>query len=110
MNNEIEKGLLRVFDLWRNWCDKQIQEIAYYKWINAGCPHECDVYFWTEAEKEWWTSNKLEISAEVPPLIELNPENDKPSTIEIKWSPKISLHEDCTDYDIPPQIYATTNY
>ncbi len=31
---------------------EKIQELAYYKWIEAGSPDDADVHFWVEAEKE----------------------------------------------------------
>jgi hypothetical protein len=35
---------------WRDW---KIGEIAYFKWLDAGCPEGMDVDFWLEAEKEF---------------------------------------------------------
>ncbi len=30
-----------------------VQEMAYSKWQAAGCPDNCALQFWTEAELEW---------------------------------------------------------
>jgi hypothetical protein len=32
---------------------KQVQQMAYFRWQNAGCPLECEQTFWNEAELEW---------------------------------------------------------
>ncbi|MEZ6101212.1 MAG: DUF2934 domain-containing protein [Pirellulaceae bacterium] len=32
---------------------QQIEELAYYKWCEAGRPCGCDEHFWNEAELEW---------------------------------------------------------
>jgi len=31
---------------------QQVQEVAYYKWQEAGCPNGRDLEFWSSAEKE----------------------------------------------------------
>lgn len=32
---------------------RQVQEIAYFKWQESGCPEEESLKFWEEAEREW---------------------------------------------------------
>jgi hypothetical protein len=36
-----------------NLARKQIQELAYFKWQEAGCPDNSALTFWAEAEREW---------------------------------------------------------
>jgi hypothetical protein len=31
-----------------------IQRIAYFRWLNAGCPNEKNLDFWLEAKKEFY--------------------------------------------------------
>ena len=32
---------------------RAIQEMAYFKWLEAGCPDDGTLKFWLDAEKEW---------------------------------------------------------
>ena len=32
---------------------KQVQEMAYFKWLDCGCPENRACDFWNEAELEW---------------------------------------------------------
>jgi len=32
---------------------KQVEEMAYYKWLDAGCPPGTELDCWREAELEW---------------------------------------------------------
>ena len=32
---------------------QQIEQLAYFKWQQAGCPEGADVEYWLEAEREW---------------------------------------------------------
>ena len=37
---------------WTNKEKKEISDIAYFKWIDAGCPDGMDQFFWNQAVKE----------------------------------------------------------
>jgi hypothetical protein len=37
----------------RDAARRQIQDLAYNKWLDAGCPDDCGLQFWVEAEQEW---------------------------------------------------------
>lgn len=32
---------------------KQVREMAFFKWREAGCPDDDELTFWLEAEREW---------------------------------------------------------
>lgn len=36
-----------------NIARSQVEEMAYYRWLYAGCPAGEDLRFWLEAELEW---------------------------------------------------------
>ena len=37
-----------------NAAREEVQRLAYFKWEQAGCPHDADPReFWYEAEREW---------------------------------------------------------
>jgi len=38
--------------------DKQLQEAAYYNWLNKGCPENADLDCWLEAEKSNQVNSK----------------------------------------------------
>lgn len=39
--------------------DQRIRELAYYKWIDAGCPSNKDLDFWLSAEADYLAAEKL---------------------------------------------------
>jgi hypothetical protein len=41
-------------------CPQAIQELAYHKWEQAGCPPGDGLIFWLEAEQEFLESNSAE--------------------------------------------------
>jgi hypothetical protein len=53
----------------------EVQELAYYKWEQAGCPDGRDLEFWLEAEEEFSGS-----SYAIPPMIHI------PETINIDFT------------------------
>jgi hypothetical protein len=34
-------------------CQDEIRKLAYFKWLEAGCPQGQDADFWKSAEHEW---------------------------------------------------------
>jgi hypothetical protein len=44
--------------------DEKIQELAYYKWLNAGSPEGRDLEFWLEAEDEFFSDENQWLPAE----------------------------------------------
>ena len=54
----------------RNIARSQMEEIAYYKWLDAGCPNTNPLVFWCEAELEWieyfYIPDRYECSHENP--------------------------------------------
>jgi hypothetical protein len=38
---------------------KRIEELAYYKWLEAGQPHGRDVEFWNEAQAEYEAAERF---------------------------------------------------
>lgn len=42
MSNELPEWFL----------EQQVQERAYFLWLEAGCPNDNDIHFWLQAEKE----------------------------------------------------------
>lgn len=38
---------------------KRIEELAYYKWLEAGQPHGRDVEFWNQATAEYETAERF---------------------------------------------------
>jgi len=34
-------------------CKQVVEQMAYFHWLDAGCPDEGDLEFWLQAEREW---------------------------------------------------------
>jgi hypothetical protein len=52
----MERPTLNTLLLTENELDAartQVQQMAYFKWQNAGCPDNDPLSFWSEAELEW---------------------------------------------------------
>jgi hypothetical protein len=39
--------------------ENRIRELAYYKWLDAGCPDDQDMDFWLQAEMEYSAAERL---------------------------------------------------
>lgn len=42
-----------------NTRDERIRELAYYKWLDDGCPEGNDIHYWLEAESEYRAAERL---------------------------------------------------
>ncbi len=34
-----------------------VRKLAYFKWLEAGCPNDCDRLCWVQAEQDWIAHN-----------------------------------------------------